>query len=75
MHHTVKMPRTLLDLLAHVIVDFHVEDIGHDVERILVVFDLRIKAGQVEAVGKVFFVDFAKIFVPAGGDELRIRLR
>ena len=74
MHHTVKMPRTLLDLLAHIVVDFHVEDISYQVERILVVLDLRVKAGQVEAVGEVVFVDFAEVFVAAGGDELKMRL-
>ena len=70
MNESVKMTRTLLNLLAHIIVDFHVEDIGHEVKRVLVVLDLRVEAGKVEAVGEVVFVDFAEVFVAAGRDEL-----
>jgi hypothetical protein len=29
-----------------------------------------IEPGEVEAVGQVFFVDLAEVFVAAGGDEL-----
>lgn len=70
MHKTVEMSGTLLDLLAHVIVDLHVKDIGHEIERILVVLDFRVKASQVEAVGQVVFVDFAVILIAARRDEL-----
>jgi hypothetical protein len=74
MHHTVQVPGILLDLFTHIVVDFHVEDVSYQVERILVVLDLRVKAGQVEAVGEVVFVDFAEVFVAAGRDKLRTRL-
>jgi hypothetical protein len=63
MHKSVEMPRRLLDLLPHVIVDFHVENIGDQVERILVVLDFRVEAGQVEAIGEIVFVDFTEVFI------------
>jgi len=47
----VEMASALFDLLAHVIVDLHVEDIGDEVEGMLVVLDLRVEPSEVEAVG------------------------
>jgi hypothetical protein len=70
MYKTVEMSGALLNLLAHVIVDLHVKDIGHEIERILVVLDFSVKASQVEAVGEVVFVDFAIVFIAARRDEL-----
>jgi hypothetical protein len=70
MHKTVKMSGALLNLLAHVIIDLHVKDIGHQIKRVLVVLDFSVKASQVEAVGEVVFVDFAIVFVAARRDEL-----
>lgn len=71
----VEVPRGFLDLLAHVIFAVEVENIGDEIESVLVVLYFRVKAGQVEAVGEVFFVDLAEVFVAAGGDELeRTRL-
>ena len=64
------MPGALLDLLAHVVIDLHVKDIRHQVQRILVVLDLCIEARKVESIGQVILVDFAKILVAAGRDEL-----
>lgn len=70
MHKTIEMSSALLDLLTHVIVDFHVKDISHKIKRILVVLDFRVKASQVEAVGQVVFVNFAVILIAARRDEL-----
>jgi hypothetical protein len=70
MHQAVEMPCGLLDRLAHVIVAVEVEDVGNEVECILVVLDFGVQAREVKAVGQVFFVDFAEVFVSAGGDEL-----
>lgn len=65
------MPRALLDLYAHIVVDVHVKDIGDEVEGILIILHLGVEAGQIEAVGEVVLVDFAKVLVAAGADELR----
>jgi hypothetical protein len=59
----IEMPCTLLDLLAHVVVHLHVEDICDQVQRVLVVLDLRIEACEVEAVGQIILVDFAEVLV------------
>jgi hypothetical protein len=71
MHQTVQVAGALLDLLAHVVVDLHVEDVGHQVQSILVVVHLRVKAGEVEAVCEVVFVDLAEVFVASCCYELR----
>ncbi len=70
MHETVQMPRCFLNLLSHIVVHLHIEDIGHEVKRVLVVLDLRVKAGQVEAVRKVVFVDLAEVLISSGRYEL-----
>jgi hypothetical protein len=63
MHKSIQMPRRFLDLFPHIIIAIEVEDVGYEVECILVVLDLRVKAGQIEAIGEVLFVYFAKVFV------------
>jgi hypothetical protein len=70
MHKTIEMSSALLDLLTHVIVDLHVKDIGHEIERILIVLNFRVKASQVETVGQVVFVNFAVVLISARRDEL-----
>lgn len=57
------MPRRLLYLFPHVIVAVKVEDVGHEVKRILVVLHFGVEAGKVEPIGQVFFVDLAEVFV------------
>jgi len=52
-------------LISPIIVAFHIEHICDQVEGILVVLDLCVEAGEVEAVGQVFFVYFAKVLVAA----------
>ena len=66
----VKVAGRLLDGLAHVIVAVEVEYICDEVERVLVVLNFGVQTSQVEAVGEVVFVDFAKVFIASGGDEL-----
>lgn len=66
------MPRRFLNLLAHLVVAVEVEDIGDEVEGILVVLDLGVEASEVEAVGEVLFVDFAEVLVAAGRYELGV---
>lgn len=73
MYKPVEMTCGLLDLLAHVIVAVEVKDISDKVESVLVVLDVGVEAGKVEAVGEVIFIDFAEVFVTAGGDELHKR--
>lgn len=36
----------------------------------LVVVNLYVEAGEIEAVGQVLFVNFAKVFIATGRDEL-----
>ena len=66
MDQAVEVPSGLLDGLAHVVFAVEVEDIGDQVEGVLVVVDFGVEAGQVEAVGEVLFVDFAEVFVATG---------
>jgi hypothetical protein len=56
--------------LAHLIVTVEVKHIGDQIQRILIVLDLRVKTRQVEPVGQVFLVDLAKVLVSARRDEL-----
>jgi hypothetical protein len=63
MYQAIQMPCRLLYLFPHVIVTLKVEDICNKVERVLVVLDFGIEAGKVEAIGKILFVDFAKVLV------------
>lgn len=53
----------LLNLFPHVIVAVKVEDVGDQVERILVILNLGVQAGEVETIGKILFIDFAEVFV------------
>lgn len=59
------MPCRLFDLLTHIIVDFHVKDIGDEIKRILIILHLSIESGQVESVGQVVLVDFAEVLIAA----------
>lgn len=66
MYQAVKMSCALLDLVAHVVVDLHVEDVRHKVERILVVLHFRVQTSKVESVCQVVFINFAKVFIATG---------
>lgn len=69
---SVEVPGRLLDRLAHFIVAVQVEDIGDEVQGILVVLDLGVEPRQVEAVRQVVFVYFAKVLVAARRYELAV---
>lgn len=70
MDETVQVPSRLLYCFPHVIVAVKVEDIRDEVEGVLVVLDLGVEPGQVEPIGDVVLVDFAKVFIASRGDEL-----
>ena len=70
MHQSVEMPRRLFDCLSHVVVAIEVEDIGDQVEGILVVLNICIKASEVEAVRQVIFIDLAEVLIATGRDKL-----
>jgi hypothetical protein len=63
MHQAVEMSRRLFYLFPHVIVAVEVEDIGNEVQRILVVLNFSVQAREVEAIGEVFFVNLAEVLV------------
>ena len=67
---TVQVTGTLLDRLTHVVFAVEVEDVGDQVQGVLVVVHFCVEAGEVEAVGDVFLVDFAEVLIAARGDEL-----
>ena len=71
MHEAVEVPRRFLDGFPHIVVDVHVEDVRDEVERILIIGYFGIKAGEVEAIGQVVFVDLAEVLVSAGRYELK----
>lgn len=73
MHKSIQMPGRLFNRLAHLILAVEVKHIRHQVQRILVVLYFGVEASQVEAVHKVLFVDFAKVFIAARRDELERR--
>lgn len=73
MHQPVEMTSGFLNLLAHVIIAIKVEDVGDKVKSILIVLDVGVEAGEIEAVGQVVFVNLAEILVAAGGDKLEHR--
>lgn len=63
MDQAVEMSCGLFDLLSHVVFAIQIEDIGDQVEGILVVLDVGVEARKVEAVGQVVFVDLAEVFI------------
>jgi len=70
MYEAVQLPGRVLYLISELVVAVHVEDVGDEVEGILVVADLEIEACEVEAVGEIIFVDLTEVLVALGGEEL-----
>jgi hypothetical protein len=66
MNKTVEMTGGLFDLLTQIIIGIEVEDISHQVQRILIVRDLGIQTSQVETVCQVILVDLAEVLVASG---------
>jgi hypothetical protein len=72
-HQAVQVAGRLLNLLAHLIVAVKVEDVGDKVEGVLVVLNLGVQPRQIEAIGKVLFVDLAEVLVPPRRYKLAAR--
>ncbi len=70
MYQSIQVPGGRLDLLSHIIFTVEVEDIGHQVQSILVVLNFSVEPGEVESVSQVLLVDFAKVLVATRRDEL-----
>ena len=60
------MPRRLLYLLSHIIIAIEVENISHQVERVLVVLNIGIQPSKIESVCEIVLIDFAEVFIAAG---------
>lgn len=73
MYKAVEMASRLFYRLAHLIVAVQIEDVGDQVQGILIVLNLDVQAGQVESVCQVLFVDLAEVFVAPRGYKLRKR--
>jgi hypothetical protein len=73
MDKAIEMTGRLFDLLPQIIIGVEVEDIGHEIERILIVRDLGVQASQVEAIRQVILVDLAEILISSGRDKLERR--
>lgn len=71
MDKTIEMTGRLFDLLSQIIIGIEVEDIGHKVERILIVGDLSVQTSQVEAIRQVVLVNLAEILISSGRDKLK----
>lgn len=74
MDQSVEMPGAPLYLFPHVVVYFHVEDIGDQIQSILVVLYFCVEACEVKTIRQVVLVDFAKVLIATGGDELILLL-
>jgi hypothetical protein len=57
------MTSRLLDLLSEIIVGIKVENVGYEVQSILVVRNLGVQAREVESVGQVVLINFAEVFI------------
>lgn len=63
MNQPVEVPRRLLDRLAHLVIAVEVEDIGDEIQGILVILNFGVEAREVEPVRQVILVDLAEILV------------
>ncbi len=70
MYQSIQVPCGRFDVLSHVILAVEVEDIGHQVQSILVVLNFSVEPGEVESVRQVLLVNLAKVLVAARRDEL-----
>jgi hypothetical protein len=67
---TVEMAGRLFDGFAHVVFAVEVEDVCDEIKGILIVLNLGVEAGEIEAVCQVLLVDLAEVLVSAGRNEL-----
>jgi hypothetical protein len=66
MHQAIEVARRLLNLFAQLVIGIKIEDIGDQIEGILIVLHLSVETSQVEAVSEVFLIDLAEVLVTAG---------
>lgn len=71
MNEAVEVTGGFLNLLAKVIVGIKVKHVGDQIKRVLIVLDLGVETGQVESIGEIFLVNFAKVLIATRGYELR----
>lgn len=71
MYQAVQVARRLFDCFSHVIFAVEIEDVRNEVESVLVVVDLRLKPSEVEAIGEIFFIYLAEVFIAPRRYELK----
>lgn len=64
------MTSRLLDLLSQIIVGIKIENVGYEIQSILVVRDLGVQAREVESIGQVVLINFAEVFISPRRDKL-----
>jgi hypothetical protein len=64
------MTSRLLDLLSEIIVGIKIENVGYEVQSILVVRNLGVQAREVESIGQVVLINFAEVFISPRRDKL-----
>jgi hypothetical protein len=72
MNKAVQVSSRLFYRLPHLIIAVQVENVGDEIQSILVILDLSVQARQVEAIREVVLVDLAEVLIAAGGYELMI---
>lgn len=70
MYQAIQMASGLFDLLPHVVITVEVENVGDEVERILIILDLGVKPSEIEAIGQILLIDVAEVLIPARRDKL-----
>ena len=63
MHEAIEVTSTFLDLLSHVIVNFHIEYVRDQVQCILIVLHFGVQAGKIESIRQVILIDLAKVLI------------
>ncbi len=64
------MTSRLLDLLSEIIVGIKIENVGYEVQSILVVRNLGVQPREVESIGQVVLINFTEVFISPRRDEL-----
>jgi len=65
MYKTVEMPGRLFNLFTHLVVAIKIENIRNQIKCILVILNFGVQASEIETIGEVIFIDFAKVLVAA----------
>ena len=64
------MPGRLLDHLPLLVFAVEIEDVGDEIEGMLIILNFRIEAGQIKSISQVVLIDFTEVFVSSGRNEL-----